>query len=230
MKQALYGRFGSNGPAIRRFLLDLVFPEGAVCRSCGRISRGDVLCPECAERLRSDGFAFAWEREELEPDLIAYSLRPHAGVARDLILRLKHGAEACAVRPLAELLLPLPDGLTLEPDTVVTWVPMPESRRLERSIDHARTLAEAVAEKLSLACRPLLVRQETGERHQAELDRRHREENLRHAFVPAGSFSGPVLLVDDVLTTGTTARRCAEALRLGGASRITVLTFTRAVR
>ena len=38
-----------------------------------------------------------------------------------------------------------------------------------------------------------------------------------------------VLLIDDVLTTGTTARRCAAALREGGAEDITVLAFTRAV-
>jgi predicted amidophosphoribosyltransferase len=45
----------------------------------------------------------------------------------------------------------------------------------------------------------------------------------------AGLPGADILLVDDVLTTGTTARRCAEALRAGGAGNITVLAFTRAV-
>ncbi|GEM_PF-143315 len=227
---AMVRRLGENGAAIRRFVMDLIYPEGAVCRTCGRISGGDVLCPECAERLQRDGGLFAWARDDLEPDLPAYSLRLHDGIARQLILRLKHQAEACAARPLADLLIPLPDEPAFPPDTVVTWVTMPESRRRERFIDHGRILASATAEKLSLSCRQLIVRRETGERNQASLNRLDREKNLQHAFDPAERISFPVLLVDDVLTTGTTARRCADALRRGGAQRITVLTFTRASR
>ena len=92
----LYGRFFTFLPRVREFLLDTVFPEQAVCRACGRVSGGGVLCRECEDRLRSDGFSVAWDREELEPGLDAYVLRPHTGVARQLVLRLKHSAEKCS--------------------------------------------------------------------------------------------------------------------------------------
>ena len=105
----------------------------------------------------------------------------------------------------------------------------PENRRRDRMIDHGRLLAEAVAEELSLPCRPLLVRRKTHDRNQARLGREARQKNLRNAFVPAAEMDFPVLLVDDVLTTGTTARRCAEALRAGGAPSVTVLAMTRAM-
>ena len=113
--------------------------------------------------------------------------------------------------------------------TVVTWVAMPENRRRDRMIDHGRLLAEAVSEELSLPCRPLLVRRKTHDRNQARLGREARQKNLRAAFLPAAEMDFPVLLVDDVLTTGTTARRCAEALRAGGAPSVTVLAMTRAM-
>ena len=225
----LYGRFFTFLPQVKTFLLETVFPECAVCRACGRLSRGSVLCGDCRSRLIADGTAFAWEREELEPGLSAYSLRPHTGVARALVIRLKHQAEACLARELADLLLPLPAHVTFLPGTVVTWVPMPESRRRERCIDHGRLLAEAAAERLNLPCRQLLQRLETREKTQVRLSREERSANLARAFVPAAPVSFPVLLVDDVLTTGTTARRCADALRKAGAAEITVLAFTRAV-
>ena len=227
---ALYGRFFTFWPRVKEFLLDTVYPEKAVCRACGKITEGGVLCRECEERLRSDGFTMAWDREDLEPDLPAYILRPHTGIARQMVIRLKHHAEKCVADELADLLLPVPPHISFPPETVVTWVPMPESRRQERCIDHGKVLAEAAADRLGLRCRPLIERLETKERTQASLGRDARETNLQHAFRPAEKGIGfPVLLVDDVLTTGTTARRCAEALREGGAREITVLAFTRAL-
>jgi len=222
--------FGANWRTFRNFLLDLVYPEGAVCRACGKISDGEVLCPACRTALQSNGTLFRWGTEELDPDLTAYFLTPHTGIARTLVLRLKHHAEACAARPLADLMLPLPKDFSFSPDTVVTWVTMPESRRRDRMIDHGRTLAEAAARQLNLPCRQLLLRRETRQKNQASLNREGREANLKNAFLPMEDISFPVLLVDDVLTTGTTARRCAEALRSGGAKEVSVLTFTRAVR
>jgi predicted amidophosphoribosyltransferase len=145
------------------------------------------------------------------------------------VLRLKHSAEKCLAEELAGLLLPVPSHVVFPPETVVTWVPMPESRRRERCIDHGKALAEAAAARLGLSRRPLLLRLDTRDTPQATLGQKAREANLSGAFAPAGKFSCPVRLVDDVLTTGTTARRCAEALQAGGAVKVTLLAFTRAL-
>ena len=99
----LYGGFFAFLPRVRGFLLETVFPERAVCRTCGRITGGGILCGGCRSRLLSDGMTMAWDREELEPDLDAYILRPHTGVARQLVLRLKHSAEKCLADELADL-------------------------------------------------------------------------------------------------------------------------------
>ncbi len=228
-RNQLYGGFFTFLPRVRSFLLETVFPERAVCRVCGRISKGGILCAECENSLQADGITMAWDRESLDPGLNAYVLRPHTGVARQLVLRLKHNAEKCVADELADLILPVPSHVFFSPDTVVTWVPMPESRRRERCIDHGQVLAEAAAERLGLPCRPLLLRLNTRDRPQATLGQKDREANLSRAFAPAQKMDFPVLLVDDVLTTGTTARRCAEALQAGGAREVTLLAFTRAL-
>lgn len=218
--------------ALTRFhgrLLDLVFPRGAQCAVCGAVSRGEYLCPRCLASLQQDSFARSWDWRDLELGIRAYSLRPHEGTARALVLRLKYRAEADAARLLTSLVLPLPSFVCFSPGTVVTWVPMPEGRRRERCIDHSRLLAELVAEQLGLPCLQLLRREGSGPR-QATLNRSGRQQNLKHAFSPLRPVGTPVLLVDDVLTTGTTALRCAQALRQAGAEEITVLTMTHSGR
>ena len=222
----LFGKWGPLEKQSMEWLKDVLWPEGALCCACGRVTDGTALCPACREELRSDGFLYAWDREELEPGFTAWSLRPHGGIARQLVLRLKFGAEARAAKLLAELVLPLPEHLSFPPDTVVTWVTMPESRRRDRCIDHGRLLAEAFAEKLGLPCRQLLLRRDKREKRQVGLDMARRTANLQGAFRPKETISFPVLIVDDVRTTGTTLCRAAEALRAGGAQEVSALTVT----
>lgn len=222
----LFGKWGPLEKALLARAKEIIWPEGAFCCACGKISDGSGLCTACRESLLNDGALFAWDRADPEPGLAAWSLRPHSGVPRALILRLKYGAEARAARLLAELLLPLPEEVSLPPDTVVTWVTMPESRRRNRAVDHGRLLAEAFAEKLSLPCRQLLLRRDRREKNQVGLGAEQRSANLQGAFSPGETIRFPVLIVDDVRTTGTTLCRCAEALRAGGAEQIFAITVT----
>lgn len=225
----LYGKWGVLERSVGRFLRDLVYPEGALCCACGRITDGQGLCPACRKELEREGYVFSWDREEIAPGVIAWGLRPHRGIHRTLVLRLKHGTEARAAALLADLILPLPEGIEFPPETVVTWVTMPASRRRERAIDHGELLARAVAERLGLSCRPLLKRRDTGAKPQARLSAGERVRNLQDVFEAAGTVDFPVLLIDDVRTTGTTAARCAEALQKAGAPRVTAVTMTYAV-
>ena len=222
----LFGKWGPLEKSVTSWVKDVVFPEGVFCCACGKVTGGDGLCPACRESLLHDGAFFAWEAYEPEPGFTAWSLRPHEGVPRQLVIRLKYHAEARAARLLADLILPLPVDVVLPPDTVVTWVTMPESRRRDRAIDHGRMLAESFAEKLSLPCRQLLLRRDHREKRQVSLGARQREANLSGAFRPAEKITFPVLIVDDVRTTGTTLCRCADALRSGGAEQIFALTVT----
>ena len=222
----LFGKWGPLEKAIAARAKEIIWPEGAFCCACGRITDGDGLCSACRESLRYDGSLFAWKRSDPAPDLPAWSLRPHEGVPRRLVIRLKYNAETRAARLLAGLLLPLPEDFALPPGTVVTWVSMPESRRRDRAVDHGRLLAEAFAEQLSLPCRQLLDRRDRRERRQVGLNAEQRAANLLGAFRPKERISFPVLIVDDVRTTGATLCRCADALRAGGAEQVFALTVT----
>ena len=222
----LFGKWGFIERSLAAWLKDVVYPEGAFCGACGKASDGATLCASCRRQLREDGFVFSWERNDPEPGFPVWSLRPHDGIHRQLILRLKYNAEARIAPVLADLVLPLPEDVFFPPDTVVTWVTMPESRRRDRGIDHGRLLAEAFANRLDLPFRQLLLRRDNREKRQVSLSGEDRIANLRGAFRAKEKIAFPVLLIDDVRTTGTTLRRCAAALREGGATQISAITVT----
>jgi predicted amidophosphoribosyltransferase len=64
--------------------------------------------------------------------------------------------------------------------------------------------------------------------HQARLARAERAENVAGAFALGRPAPGPVVLVDDVVTTGATIRACAAALERGGTRVIAVWAVARA--
>jgi predicted amidophosphoribosyltransferase len=96
-------------------------------------------------------------------------------------------------------------------------------------------LAKAVSAESGLPCDPFLLARVKRTRRQVGLTKAQRQENLQGAFrVPAEAkarLQGKrVLLVDDVLTTGSTANAASRALLRGGAASVDVLAFARVVK
>lgn len=208
--------------ALDRLLMRVIYPSGIQCIACGRPSRGGLICGECREALEAerltaeDGGAAVWE---------------HRGVARKLVHRLKYDAMADAAEVLAPPMAEAARSAGIAEDTVITWVPMPASRRRERGIDHGRVLAEAVARELQLTAKPLIKRTAQSPAHtQQGLGREERLKNLSAAFACACETPMHILLVDDVTTTGATAQACTDCLTRGGAQSVVVMTATRSKR
>ena len=127
----------------------------------------------------------------------------------------------------AELLIgsvpELPAGID-----AVQPVPLHRWRQLVRGFNQARELALPVAKHLRL---PVVdrVRRRRHTPYQSGLSALERRRNLEDAFVIHGSLRARhVLLVDDVMTTGTTCRRLAELLKDHGVAEVSVLALARA--
>jgi len=205
-----------------RLMDDLIAPRGVKCLCCEARSDGELLCPDCKMALKAMRLD---SMEESSVDLrCAYR---YDGAARQLVISLKDRCVEDAAIVLADGMYDLVRQMQLPTNTVLTWVTMPERRRKRRAIDHGHVLCKALSDLCGLPVKQLLSRK--GNPHtQRGLNRERRLRNLEGTFLCDEKLTGPVLLVDDVMTTGSTAALCTEALMKAGADRVYVITAAKA--
>ena len=202
---------------------------GATCDVCGEGLPGfrnvtqAQICSACKEARP----AF----------LKATAYGSYDGGLRELIHLLKYEQIAPAVGVLGRMLAEAIDKLELGSGPfLVIPVPLHRSKRRERGFNQAELIGHAALKKLAsrdfeLATDVLERCRVTGS--QIGLTRPQRAENIRGAFrvVHLNKVAGRnILLVDDVLTTGTTASECARVLRKAGARQVWVATVARTLK
>jgi ComF family protein len=145
----------------------------------------------------------------------------YEGAGRELVARLKYRNARSTIRWLATHMSALIDANDVD---VVTWVPTTGDRRRRRGFDQAELLARAVARRLRRPCRRLLTRGDGP----AQTGRSLQERRVGPAFAAKARGRAPrVLLVDDVITTGTTVTVAARTLRASGVDRVSVVAAAR---
>lgn len=153
------------------------------------------------------------------------------GAVRDLIHNLKYNRRLHLRHILGRMLCQGfydPRVQALGIDSIVP-VPLHPARLREREFNQAAVLAEVAAKRLALPVMPALRRARYTST-QTHFHREERFENLEGAFAlarGAGIDGCKLALVDDVLTTGSTADACARVLKEAGASAVVVITVAR---
>jgi predicted amidophosphoribosyltransferase len=177
------------------------------CAGCDR--RGSVLCRTCRFALAAPvGLPRGG-------DVVAAV--PFAGRARDVLLGFKYGNRRPLAHHFAGLLVNrlLAEGFHPGDVDVVTWAPTSRRRRHQRGFDQAEVVAKRLAAQLGIPCRRLLERDGSS----APQTGKERIERLHGPLFRAhpGVRGLRVLVVDDVVTTGSTLRSADAALRQAGA-------------
>jgi competence protein ComFC len=229
--------------------VSLLYP--ATCTMCGKnVRAGEYLCDDCEAKIihivppfcekcsepfeGSINTAFscancAHRTIYFDAAVAAYRGR---GIVRDVIHEFKYNRQIHLRHLVARWLRAALDDERLRDQQFNVLVPVPlhPARQRERGFNQANVLAELLSAQISIPCRPLLkrIRYTTT---QTALDRSERMENLHNAFrlrKNADVRSLRVLLIDDVLTTGSTLSECARVLKRAGTKSVHAATAARA--
>jgi ComF family protein len=227
----------------RRWLEALLWP--AACLLCGRSGAGDIdlcsdcvvdlprndpACVVCAEPLPSSAAARACGECLRDPPPFVGSFVPYryACPLDHLVRGLKFRSDLACGRVLGELFsrcvlergAPLPE--------VIVPVPLAPRRYRERGYDQAGELALAIRHCTGVAVKTDVVIRQRETAEQAGLDRRARRKNVRGAFRAVAPLRArSVAILDDVVTTGSTARELAAVLLQAGAEHVEVWAIAR---
>ena len=219
---------------------DILFPVR--CAGCGRYLRRPI-CPECnaAMPLVRGNACSRCGKPTLYPVDGCLQCGAHMKAVdrtmavavyeeplRSVIHKLKYGNGWRLARPLGAMAAArlAPCLVTRRP--AITFVPMHRRRRRERGYDHAEKLALGVSRALGLEAVPLLERTRFTP-SQASLGYAARRENVRRSFrtIEGRELADEVVLVDDVLTTGSTLGECASVLKGAGVGRVVACVLAR---
>lgn len=225
----------SRLPVCDQCLSSLTRIEGTVCAICGeRLTSPYTLSAE-------DGGARCGLCRRAQPPYVkAAAYGSYESGLRELVHLLKYDrvrpAAGVLGRMLAEAIGDLRPDFANGPIVVVP-VPLHARKLRQRGFNQSELIARSALKLISAGGAfqlnaPVLERQRETQ-SQIGLSRHQRRENMRGAFVVAkpDEIAGrEVLLVDDVLTTGTTASECARVLRRAGASRVYVATVARTLK
>lgn len=174
---------------------EVEYPLGRICSSCDLTEVATSRAIRATDQLRGD--------------------------TQDLIRGLKYRNQRRVVAELADHLV---RSIINDPDSpryeIVTWAPTSSVRLRRRGYDQSELLARAVAARLGVKCRRLLYRDRS-----APQTGRNREQRLHGPIFRARPMRRPyrVLVIDDVVTTGSTLRAAAHALDLAGAKEVCLL-------
>ena len=207
-------------------MLDLLYPRRAICMGCEDmvgLDRDD-LCEDCRMKLAGSWIGVRTPNWRMKLDGAAYAYN-YSGPAGGMVRNLKYGSAWVLAEAMGADVARAAEQMRMEPVDFVTAVPMHPKRLRERGRNHAELLARSAAARLEMDYCELMYRTRNAPQ-QARLSAKERRKNLVDAFAVLPEYrdmlavGAAVLLIDDVCTTGATAKSCAEALRSAGARRV----------
>jgi ComF family protein len=228
-----------------RWALDFALPPR--CAGCGAIvAEVHSFCPECwkgVEFLGDSGCAtcgIPLQATDFGTCAVCLAKPPRIArtrsavaydeLSRSLAIRLKYGRKVAIARTMARYMAPL---VARDGDALIVPVPLHRTRLWRRGFNQSALVARALSRQLKIATDPMLLRRIRRTPPLKGMSPLQRRKTVAGAFRVAdkAAIAGKtIILVDDVLTTGSTAEACARTLKRAGAARVELISWARVVR
>ena len=203
---------------ICRLILDLLFPKKCLFCKCLLSKTEQDLCTKCAAHQPLIGsysakipFVRRW-----------MAIWYYEGGARDSLLRYKFSKRRGYCQIYGKRLAGLIAENQLQYD-LITWVPVSRRRKWERGFDQVELVAHVLGQELGQAPTPCLKKIRHTKTQSTLHDEAQRRANVLGAYQvlhPEQIAGKRILLLDDIITTGSTLSECAKVLLTAGAKEV----------
>lgn len=200
-------------------VLDLIFPPR--CEACWSLGP-EAFCDSCVKKINY-----------LSPSAFSHSVGVYEGPLKKAIHRFKFKKKTRLAESLGVLMVKyLSRNLDMNLIDLILPVPLHEKRMKERGYNQAELLSLVLTKYYDVPTVSGALFRVKHTHPQFDLPRAERFKNIRGAFeVKGGQLlrDKNILLVDDILTTGSTVAECTRVLKASGAGSVHILTLSRAV-
>lgn len=235
------------GRQLVRQMVDFALPPR--CAGCGTIvDQVHDFCPECwksIDFLGGTGCAtcgMPLEATDAEQCAACLSRPPriartraavaYGDISKAIAIRLKYGRKVALARTMARFMAPLVER-DEEENRLLVPVPLHRWRLWNRGFNQSALIASQLSRRLGIESDPAALVRSRSTPTLKGMSLSQRRRTVGGAFTvarPEAVAGKTVVLIDDVLTTGSTAEACARALRRAGAKRIELVAWARVIR
>lgn len=234
-----------------RKLIDLVFPSGPGCPICGSKADSYGACPRCRDQITDTGGYIACAacgryrtlqkgnsgsyciecQKALLPFYPARSLGLYQGLLKEAVYQFKYDGCTSLARFFGLLLAELyMEEHEYSRNPVLVPVPLSQEKLQTRGYNQSELVATEIGKILNIPVSTAL-RRVVHTTSQSKLTRQARQEMVRGVFeLDRKLVKSDVILIDDVLTTGSTAAECTRILLDSGSRTVGVLTIASGIQ
>lgn len=209
-------------------LTKLVYPSEKICYLCTEVSNviEGYLCPECRVRLIRVDDCRTINSPYIEK---VYSSLLYTSFTKELLHKFKFEDGGYLYKPLANIMTDTIKNLQLPLFDIIIPVPIHRRKEAIRGYNQSNLLAREIGKLIQVKAKSNLIVKFKNTLSQSQLQYHNRQTNLDDAFrvKQRGEIIGKdILLIDDIITTGSTMKEVSKTLVEAGAKSVVGLTLT----